>query len=100
MSSKLKYCCQRFEVRTLSHKNDNPNIRIIKVTSNYLLNGIGGKKYINPYRFILTFGYENFNINEFSNIFFEYCPFCGADLFKFYRSDEYVHEIEGSSFIW
>jgi|GEM_PF-2040916 hypothetical protein len=27
----------------------------------------------------------------------EYCPFCGTDLYKFYKSDEYANEIEGKT---
>lgn len=94
----LNFCCEKFETYYTSNNQSAPNIRIVKYCSDFLLNSakeMGKYKY--PYRYYITFGYKEFQIDMLA-IFMEYCPFCGTDLFEFYQSDEYANEIEGQTF--
>jgi hypothetical protein len=94
----LKYCCVKFESYHKLHNQTRPNIRIVKYTSDFLINSVEvGNKLRSPYRFYITFGYEKFEIDMLS-IFIEYCPFCGVDLFKFYTKEEFANEIEEKTF--
>ncbi|MDR2009876.1 MAG: hypothetical protein LBQ22_05295 [Bacteroidales bacterium] len=90
-TNKIQYCCDRFSIYHQAHKRTFPNIRIIKYKSKFLINGD------NPYRFWITTGYEKFDLDNVM-IQIVYCPFCGQDLYKFYKSDEYANEIEGVTF--
>ena len=97
----LKYCCQGFEVYLYHYDSKygrRPNIRIVKYTSEFLLkSSLATGKFKSPYRFYITFSFDRFKIDA-PHIPIEYCPFCGKDLFKFYKDDRYANEIEGETF--
>ena len=86
----MKYCCERFEPYNRTHNESYPNIRIVKFLPNL--------HYKKPYfRFFITHGYEKFNMDlVVMNI--AYCPFCGKNLFDFYKDDAIPNEIEGTTF--
>jgi len=93
-----KFCCEKFETYYKTNNQSAPNIRIVKYTSEYLLKSTKDLgKYKIPYRYYITYGYEIFQIDMLA-IFIEYCPFCGTDLYDFYKTDEYANEIEGDTF--
>jgi hypothetical protein len=95
----LKYCCEKFEGCYYSYKYPRrPNIRIVKYTSEFLLNSsLATGKFKSPYSFYITFSFDKFEMDmPYLNI--SYCPFCGKDLYKFYKSDEYANEVEGVTF--
>jgi len=105
----MKFCCKKFETHWKLDKRGAPNIRVVKFTSDWLVNknninfkGVNikiGRKFRNsPYNFYITWGYEDDFSFDLLTLSIEYCPFCGTDLYKFYRSDEYANEIEGSTF--
>ena len=80
-----KYCCVRFENQVVLPKESGLNIRILRFSENELISNK------NLYRFFITPGYSSsdrgvptFNI--------AYCPFCGENLFQYYKSDSYVNE--------
>jgi hypothetical protein len=88
----MKFCCARFEsyhqdsgkIDAGSFKRETyPNIKIVKLSPN---DHNQGK---NLYRYLLVCGFMEQAPPSFVNM--KYCPFCGTDLFKFYRSDEYVN---------
>ncbi len=91
-----QYCCDRFSIYHQAHKRTFPNIRIVKWKSKHFFKNDG-----NPYGFWITVGYETFETWDLSSKHrwpITYCPFCGKDLYKFYKSDEYANEIEGVTF--
>ena len=103
----MKFCCEKFKTHWQLPKQGHPNIRIVKYVSEFLNKGYvefegtkikTNKKFKLPYRFYITWGYEKDFSIEMIYLFIEYCPFCGADLYKFYQSDEYANEIEGKTF--
>lgn len=49
----------------------------------------------NEYRFYLTPGYKDGQQKLVKHLNIRYCPFCGTDLYEFYRSDIYVNERNG-----
>lgn len=98
---KLKFCCSFFEGGYFVGNGFGPNIRIVKFTSEELIaRGINDKDSKNrrkDIRFFITMGYKIFSFDIMGTII-NYCPYCGKDLHKFYRRDEYVNEIEGKTF--
>jgi transcription initiation factor IIE alpha subunit len=87
----MKYCCGKFKIDVGLPNTTKPNIRIVKVLprADYQVNS--------PYYFFITMGYEKFNLDlPMSSI--RYCPYCGVNLFEFYKSDEYANEMEGKTF--
>jgi len=84
----MKFCCERFEMHYFFPDNYGMNIRIVKYAENELLD----KR--NLYRFYITQGYALGQTNV-SNLNVGFCPFCGENLFKFYKSDHYVNEKPG-----
>jgi hypothetical protein len=50
----------------------------------------------NPLSFVLTLGYQG-EFKMLGNCIF-YCPFCGKDLYKFYKDFRYANEVEGETF--
>ena len=94
----LEFCCEKFKCHWQFNSQSYPNIRVVKYTSDFLINSPHMEgKFKNPLRFYITFGYEIFKIDMVA-VFIEYCPFCGKDLYKFYKSDKYANEIEGETF--
>ncbi len=96
----MKFCCEKFQTHWQFHKRSYPNIRIVRFTSEWLPKTMPVKdKYKNSsYRFYITWGYDKDFSFDLITLFIEYCPFCGTDLYKFYKSDEYANEIEGKTF--
>ncbi len=90
----MKYCCRNFEGDCKVDRRARPNIRIVKIDINQVPEI--DPKY--PYRFYFTIGYHD-NEKNVPSRFLTYCPYCGKNLFKFYRSDEYVNELN-QSFLW
>jgi hypothetical protein len=93
----MTFCCNKFQ----SYYEDNslardgqvvierfPSIKIVKLGANN--NGTIDK----PYRFLIISGLVN-DRPPYINI--AYCPFCGANLFNFYKSDIYINE-KGDAF--
>ena len=96
--AELKYCCEDFEFRMKLEKFQHPNIRMVKWTNSLMFRREKNKKSM-CYGFIWTDGYEKeFDLIDVHGIPMAYCPFCGKDLYRYYKSDEYVHEIEGITF--
>ena len=95
----MKFCCEKFKTHWELNNQSYPNIRIVKISSNSLPSKLPVKnKYkTSDLRFYITWGYKDFSM-DLITLFIEHCPFCGADLFKFYRSDKYANEIEGETF--
>lgn len=83
----MKFCCQKFNSGWSLNRVSPLNIRVVKIDLKEVpeIN----PKY--PYRFYLTIGYREGEKNVPSR-FLSFCPYCGKDLFKFYKSDEYVNE--------
>ena len=87
----MKFCCDRFKSyhencgnngESDSERETYPNIKIVKLKAD-LING--GK---NLYRYLILCGFTKDNPPY---IVLKYCPFCGNNLFDFYRSDAYVN---------
>lgn len=109
---KLKYCCNTFKEFCNAENEQIPAIRIIKMTSKQFLNKKTiqlweyeilipkNKIFRNEYRYYITLGYKKFSFFEVHWLPIWYCPFCGKRLDKLYKSDKYVHEIEGVTFNW
>jgi hypothetical protein len=82
-----KYCCRHFESDCNVDRRARPNIRIVKID----ITKVPEINHKYPYRFYFTVGYTEEEKNVPSRLLY-YCPYCGKDLLKFYRSDEYVNE--------
>lgn len=94
----LKYCCESFESFATIRKELAPNIRIVRFTSKFFFENVPRKFAKNPLRFMLTLGYQGeYNIQNAGNSIM-YCPFCGTDLYKFYKDIRYATEVEGETF--
>jgi len=90
----MKYCCRHFECDCKVDRRARPNIRVVKIDINQV-------PQIDPkyrYRFYFTIGYDE-NDRNVPSRFLTYCPYCGKNLFKYYRSDEYINE-HNQSFLW
>lgn len=64
-------------------------MRIIKLSPEFIQRGFLSK---NIYRYLITEGYRDFT-DDMKLIFIEYCPFCGKNLSKIYKSDDYINEL-------
>ena len=84
-----KFCCDSFNFHHSVKKEMGLNFRIIKLSQAFIDRGYLGD---NKYRYLITEGYEHFN-DKAKMIVMEFCPFCGKELKKIYRSDDYVNEI-------
>lgn len=89
----MKYCCDKFEMYQKFPNTTSPNIRIVKFEP---IPKAGIDK--SHYSFFITMGYEKFSL-KLPTIIISFCPFCGTNLKKFYKSDGYVNEFEGKTFI-
>jgi len=87
---KKRYCCERFE----SYVEDSlevlegqivaehfPSIKIVKGVADKFNNGK------NLYSFLIICGFIKDNP---PTIVIAFCPFCGKNLFKYYKDDKYV----------
>lgn len=84
MSKVEKFCCDTFKgnYQAVTDREVFPNIKIVKIENERI--NIGK----NPYRYYFVCGFLR---DKPPYINMRYCPFCGTDLFKFYKSDEYVN---------
>jgi hypothetical protein len=106
----MDYCCATFEVASNQPKESSPNIRIVKFVSERVINppsvfDAGNGRTIpntsdvrGQYRFYMTCGYTQFSIQYVPYFPLKFCPFCGVDLFAFYKADGYGSEVEGETF--
>lgn len=85
----MTYCCDKFQWDCEVNHVCSTNIRVIKIDPKY---GIESES---PYRFFITAGYETGQKNVPSRMI-TYCPYCGTNLYSFYRSDEYINETDDS----
>ncbi len=104
----MKFCCFRFEMYYTLENRCCYNIRKVKLTSPRLTEH-GMMKYYNipslrgtkhkraDICFVMTMGYDTFTFDA-PTVFISFCPFCGVNLYDYYKSDEYVNEIEGETF--
>ena len=83
---KNKYCCDKFSFINSGEKNFGINIRIIKLSKEFIERGQLDNKMI----FLLTDGYEK--IDECKRLVINYCPFCGTKLDTFYFDEIYIQE--------
>ncbi|MGE7775631.1 hypothetical protein ACQKLP_12955 [Chitinophaga sp. NPDC101104] len=87
-----RYCCEKFANQLELSREHSLNIRVLKFEPKDL---IDTEK---RYRFFITPGYTLADRSvPVYNI--AYCPFCGKDLFKFYKDDAFVNE-DDSSFLY
>jgi hypothetical protein len=91
----MKYCCQKFQVSHQAQKNMGLNIRVIKLTKQYIneseRRGFPIKKN-ELYSFIITENYEEKLTNKGQSTFINYCPYCGKKLNKYYSKDDFINE--------
>ena len=88
----MKYCCEKFKSEISLKREQGLNIRIIKYNKAELLDTS------NLYRFFITAGYTSTD-KAVPTMNIAYCPFCGQNLFEFYKKDKYVNESD-SSFLY
>jgi len=81
------YCCRHFESDCSVDRRARPNIRVVKID----INQVPGINPRYPYRFYFTVGYCEGEKNVPSRLI-TYCPYCGKDLFEYYKSDDYINE--------
>ena len=89
----MKYCCEKFQMYHDFPNTTSPNIRVVKFQP-IPEAGID----TSHYSFHITMGYQKFSI-KLPTMLISYCPFCRTNLKKFYKSDDYVNEFEGETFI-
>lgn len=85
----MKFCCEKFRFFYSGEKAMGLNIRIVKLSKDFIERG--NLNFDKTYS--ITEGYPN-TIDECKKkMLINYCPFCGCDLKRKYKSDEYVQEI-------
>ena len=80
-----KYCCERFQgyyEKPEPSRLTFPFIKIYKIEKDEWNKG---KKLL---RYSIVCGFEK---DKPPHIIIKYCPFCGKNLFKFYKSDKWVN---------
>jgi hypothetical protein len=82
-----RFCFKRFGSRWELPKEKGINIRIVKMNPNSVIDTSA------LIRIFMTSGYSG-GFSETIAMPIAFCPFCGANLFKNYSSEEYVNEIE------
>ena len=80
-----QYCCESFRFRALLPRNKGPNIRILKISQDLLLD----KEKV--YRCFIAPAYEA-GARGIAVMPIAFCPFCGKNLFEYINSDDYVNE--------
>ena len=84
----MNFCCERFEIHYSFPRSHGLNIRVVKYSESELLDKF------NLFRFYITNGYQVDETN-IPNLNIAFCPFCGTNLFNYYKSDEYINEVPG-----
>ncbi|ATL47305.1 hypothetical protein COR50_09035 [Chitinophaga caeni] len=82
-----KFCCTRLQVRHEVAREIGLNFRI--VIADTVLQFDKSR----VYRFYFTAGYHATD-TDITLMNIRYCPFCGMDLFAFYKDEGYVNERE------
>ena len=85
----MKYCCEWFKSNHKLPREVGLNIRIIKYPETLLMDKA------NLYRYYISQAYTKEQQNV-ANLNIKFCPFCGTNLFKFYKNDEFVNESPGN----
>ena len=80
-----KYCCDSFKLEAELPRETGLNIRIIKFDKNELMSPSS------EFRFFITPGF-NLQSKSIPTLNIAFCPWCGKNLFKYYKSDEYINE--------
>lgn len=96
----MKFCCSNFEGSYQIKNGFAPNIRIVKFTSDFLISQNANQEFKskrNDLRYFITMGYDTFKL-DLPLMKINYCPYCGANLYKIYSKDECANEIEGETF--
>lgn len=85
-----RFCCNSFQFFYTSEKNYGLNIRIIKLTSEYIKKAQLADSVI----FYITEGYSTNIDNCEKKTVINFCPFCGKNLRKKYgKNDDFIQEI-------
>jgi len=85
----MKFCCEKFELHYSFRNGLAHSFRVINCEPITL----SRENTTNHMRFIIiTSPYVNFNILETPSIMIDYCPFCGTDLHRYYKTEEYINE--------
>jgi len=85
----MKFCCEKFNFFYSGDKNKGLNIRIIKYSKNFIERG--GLDFDKGY--FITEGYTGMIDECNKKMVIQHCPFCGSELKRRYKSDDYVQEI-------
>jgi hypothetical protein len=85
----MEFCCEKFRFFYSGEKTLGLNIRIVKLSKDFVL-----RANLNIDKtYFITEGYPD-SIDECKKIMvINYCPFCGSDLKRTYKNDEYVQEM-------
>jgi len=85
-----KFCCNTFQILYSTEKSWGLNIRIIKLTPEFVKRGQLKFNIV----FYITEGYSDNIGGKEKRVVINFCPFCGINLRKKYgKSDEFVQEI-------
>lgn len=87
--NKMKYCCEWFRINHSLPREKGLNIRIVKYSPKELMD----EK--NLFRYYISYAYIKEDKNV-PNLNIKFCPFCGTNLYKFYKSDDYINETPGN----
>ena len=85
----MKFCCDRFKFHYSGEKTMGLNIRIVQLSKEFV--DRGNLNFNKSY--FITEGYSNLIDECKKKLAINYCPFCGRDLKREYKSDEYAQEI-------
>ena len=80
-----KYCCDRFKLSAELPRESGLNIRIIKFDKTELMDSS------KQFRFFVTPGYTS-ESKGIPTLNIAFCPWCGKNLFNYYKADEYANE--------
>ncbi len=88
----MEYCCDNFQLDVVLPSTTGPNIRIVSFLPH--ADWDKNKLYLG---FFITMGYEKFSL-YLAMRKISFCPYCGVNLKKFYKNEDYSNEIEGKTF--
>ncbi|RAI98439.1 hypothetical protein LX64_04801 [Chitinophaga skermanii] len=83
-----KFCCTRLGIRHEVSREIGMNFRVVKYDAEVRFDKT------NLFRFFVTPGYmtEERNVKHLN---IKFCPFCGTNLYEFYKADEFINEDPG-----
>jgi hypothetical protein len=83
-----KFCCAKFQFFYSGDKSMGLNIRIVKLGDDFIARGqLDFDK-----SFMITEGYSGAIDQGTKKMIIQFCPFCGNELKRYYKNDEYVQE--------